>query len=218
MVRGGQRLVLGARHVVFGVRCLTRNAWSHVGFSTPCPPVAQRVGHGAQHDAQGVSAWAVTHVALVTAVLGASRSTHPSPKHPDISLESTPAPHHPVKPPRALPCPAQPPWRYLGRGPEASTTPVSQSCSHTRLLRGCPHQGAMPGSCRASPHPHALSVQHWLRRGARRGRGTQGTPLAGRPGRAEPGRKPLREGSSGLTNKSLTASPEAGGRKQAPWL
>lgn len=105
-----------------------------------------------------------------------------------------------------------------GERPQSKHHPGFPVMLPHRLLRGCPHQGAMPGSCRASPHPHALSVRRWLRRGARRGRGTQGTPLAGRPGRAEPGRKPLREGSSGLTNKSLTASPEAGGRKQAPWL
>lgn len=87
-----------------------------------------------------------------------------------------------------------------------------------------PRQPATPGSLRrenrvevpgipASRHGAALVAVG----GYGQSRGMQGGTRR-QPGDAEPGRKPLQEGSSGLTNKSLTASPEAGGRKQVPWL
>lgn len=125
-------------------------------------------------------------------------------QHPNISLESTPRPSHP----------AEPPWLCRARQnlPEVSgERPRSEHCPGfprtlpRGMIRGCPHRVAMPGGCRASPHPtHAAPAWRWLRWGARQGPGDAGDAARGWPGHAEPGRKPLREGSSGLTNKSLS--------------
>lgn len=194
LVHGVQHAV-PASDVTHGTRCTARGSpWMmHTGLDTrgPC------------HSGGSVQPTAPNH----------PPSTQTSPWRAPLHL--TPLPSHPGL------CHGQHnlPGGIWGGAPKQAPPWFFQARSHAGCSGVPTALQVMPGGCRASPHPtHTSSVWHWLRRGARQGQGTQGTLPAGWPGRAEPGRKPLQEGSSGLTNKSLTASPEAGGRKQAPWL
>lgn len=112
-------------------------------------------------------------VVLVTVV---AQCIPQRPKHPTISLESTPPPHHPTKPPWALPWPAQAPWRYLGRAPKASTTLVFQARSHAGCSGGA---HTTPGDSwrllsLTTSHPHSLCVALAAAGGHSRARGHRG--------------------------------------------
>lgn len=136
-IRGG-RVVCEGQSTVLSTRSM-----QHFQLDVPCIAVCgvrhsmptRSVAHGARCTACG-SSW-VMHRAGHTMHRGqcTGLDTHGPchssaqciTQHPNISLESSPPPHRPAKPPWALPGPAQPPWRYLGRHPEASSTLLFQA-------------------------------------------------------------------------------------------
>lgn len=180
------------RDVAHGTRCTTR------GLS--------RMMHRAGHPMHRVQC-----TGLVAVVLSASHSTQTPPWRAPLHL-TTPPSHHGL-------CHGQHnlPGGIWGQALKQAAPRFSKQAP-TQAALGVPTPSGdawrLPSLTTSHPHTSrgALAVA-----GDTAGRGDTGTPAAGQPGCAEPGRKPLQEGSSGLTNKSLTASPEAGGRKQAPW-
>lgn len=211
VVLGAQSVIFGAQSMIFGAQSMIFGAQSMVldAHAAGCTV------HGAQCTAHG------------------TRCPSRSPSTPRHGVKTFPAPNHHPNTSRE-----RPPNPKLATLQGAPSTTSPGGCGKRRRQRArlrcsqlekpkpaCPNPACapvLPLSPPAVPTPLATAPRgqrdtappRWgARRGGEKGGGARlgdaPAPKAGLAGSR------LQEGSSGLTNKLLTASPEAGGRKQA---